>query len=63
MREDSNPDAAAALLLGACFHRAFLRRFLSENAASTGEESFAEDVVRSLTRGLPTDRNYERDTE
>lgn len=30
LRRDANPDAAAALLLGACYQRAFLTRFYDE---------------------------------
>lgn len=50
-------------LLGTCFQRAFLRRFLSEDTASVGEERFAEDVLRSLTHGLLIDEGGEQDTQ
>jgi hypothetical protein len=59
----SDPDAVAVLLLGACFQRAFFRRFLSEDAASVGEERFAEDVLRSLMHGLLCDEGDEQDTQ
>jgi AcrR family transcriptional regulator len=52
VREDADPEAAAAMLLGACFQRAFLRRFLAEEVDSEGEERFAGDVVGTLMRSL-----------
>lgn len=55
VREDADPEAAAAMLLGACFQRAFLHRFLAEEADPAGEESFAEDVVGTLMRSLSPD--------
>ena len=59
VRESVDPEAVAALLLGACFQRAFLRQFLAEDGLSAGEERFAENVVRSLTYGLLIDRDSE----
>ena len=52
VREDADPEAAAAMLLGACFQRAFLRQFLAEEVDPAGEERFAEDVVGTLMRSL-----------
>lgn len=52
VRGDADPEAAAAMLLGACFQRAFLRQFLAENVDPAGEERFAEDVVRTLMPSL-----------
>ena len=52
VREDADPEAAAAMLLGACFQRAFLRQFLDEEFDPTEEESFARDVVGTLMRSL-----------
>ena len=52
VREDADPEAAAAMLLGACFQRAFLRQFLAEEADPAEEEGFARDVVETLMRGL-----------
>jgi AcrR family transcriptional regulator len=52
VRRDADPEAAAAMLLGACFQRAFLRQFLAEDSEPAGEERFAEDVVGFLMLGL-----------
>jgi AcrR family transcriptional regulator len=52
VREDADPEAAAAMLLGACFQRAFLHQFLAEEVDPAEEESFARDVVGSLMRSL-----------
>jgi len=52
VREDADPEVAAAMLLGACFQRAFLRQFLAEEVDPEGEERFAEDVVGTLMRSL-----------
>ncbi len=57
VRDTVDPEASAALLLGACFQRAFLRRFLAEDDVLDEEERFAEYVVRSLMYGLLTDRD------
>ncbi len=55
IRADADPGAAAALLLGACFHTAFLGVFLGDaddekRAADT--ESFARDTVSTLMHAL-----------
>ncbi|MEY9967223.1 AcrR family transcriptional regulator [Streptacidiphilus sp. MAP12-16] len=47
---DANPDAAAALLLGACFQRAFLRHFLGE--APEPADAFATALARTLLAGI-----------
>jgi AcrR family transcriptional regulator len=52
VREDADPEAAAAMLLGACFQRAFLRQFLAEETDPAEEEGFAWDVVGTLMRSL-----------
>jgi AcrR family transcriptional regulator len=53
VRRDANPEAAAALLLGACYQRAFHLHFLGEEVlAGSGEESFVEDIVQTLMQGL-----------
>lgn len=46
---DADPAAAAALLLGACFQRAFLRHFMGEHG--TGEGA-VEDSVDAFASGL-----------
>jgi AcrR family transcriptional regulator len=51
-----DPDAAATLLLGACFHRAFLSLFLAGDAAGelrpADDEQFAAEAVRALLHGI-----------
>ncbi len=51
-RRDVDPKAAAALLLGACFQRAFLRHFLAEDPMPPEATRFAEEAVRGLMLGL-----------
>ncbi len=48
----ANPDTVAALLLGACFQRAFLRNFAGEENDEQVDEQFVTDVVDTLLRGL-----------
>jgi AcrR family transcriptional regulator len=55
VREDADTEAAAAMLLGACFQRAFLRQFLTEEVDPAEEESFAADVAETLMRSLSPD--------
>ncbi len=51
---DADPDAAAELLLGACFQRAFFGHVVGEHAAGSSAERFARQIVRTLlTRLLP----------
>ena len=50
-----NPEAAAALLLGACFQRAFLRDFVGEESVNQSDEQFAEDLVQALLGGVASD--------
>jgi AcrR family transcriptional regulator len=52
VREDADPEAAAAMLLGACYQRAFFRSFLGEDVPAEGEEGFVEDVAHTLMRSL-----------
>ncbi|MFE0377038.1 TetR/AcrR family transcriptional regulator [Streptomyces inhibens] len=52
-----DPHAAATLLIGACFHRAFLDLFFGTEAPAgalrpEGEEEFAAETVRALLDGL-----------
>ena len=44
----ASPDAIAALLLGACFQRAFYRHLIGEHAIQVNPERFARDLVRTL---------------
>jgi AcrR family transcriptional regulator len=53
VREDADPEAAAAMLLGACYQRAFFRSYLGEDAPAEGEEGFVEGIVQTLLRSLP----------
>jgi AcrR family transcriptional regulator len=60
LRPDTDPDAAAVLLLGACYQRAFLRLFLGESAAGAEAatrpaEEFAASLARTLMRGIGQD--------
>lgn len=57
IRGDADPDIAAALLLGACYQRAFLRLFMGEPARSAMSvamptDAFAATVARTLLTGL-----------
>lgn len=59
----ADPEAAAALLVGACLGRAFLRRFTGEQQGPDADERFVKAVVRTLMTGLsPAERrkNHER---
>jgi AcrR family transcriptional regulator len=52
VREDADPEAAAAMLLGACFQRAFFKSFSGESDVPVQEEGFVENIVRTLVRSL-----------
>jgi AcrR family transcriptional regulator len=45
------PEALAAMLLGACFQRAFLMTFVGEHVAEQSVEDFAAGIVDSLLFG------------
>ncbi|WP_406278683.1 TetR/AcrR family transcriptional regulator [Embleya sp. NBC_00896] len=47
----ADPDAAAELLLGACYQRAFLRHFMGVEDGPTAEE-FAAAAAATLVRGI-----------
>lgn len=47
-----DPDAAAALLLGACYQRAFLVRLVGEDEQRLPTDRFATAVVAAAVRGL-----------
>jgi AcrR family transcriptional regulator len=56
VREDADPEAAAAMILGACYQRAFFRSYLGEDAPSEGEVDFVESIVQTLMPSLsPTE--------
>lgn len=46
-------ETAAALLLGACFQRAYLRGFVGSGAVTGSPEEFAGEVGRAVARALP----------
>jgi AcrR family transcriptional regulator len=58
IRADADVDAAAGLLLGACFHRAFLRRFMGDGeplpsiALGPATEEFAAAIAATVLRGV-----------
>lgn len=52
VREDIDAEAAAAMLLGACFQRAFFKSFSGEGDAPAREEGFVENIVQTLIRSL-----------
>lgn len=52
VREDADPETAAAMLLGACFQRAFFESFSGEDETPANREAFVEGVVRTLMPSL-----------
>ena len=62
VREGVDPEAAAALVLGACYQRSFFRSYLGEDVPAEGEEeSFVEGIVQTLMRSLsPTEVDASR---
>lgn len=52
VREGADPEATAAMLLGACFQRAFFRSYSGEGTAATQDEEFVVGVVGTLMRGV-----------
>lgn len=55
LRPDTDPDAAAALLLGACSQRAFVYDADEGMPPPRSTEEFAADLVRTLLHGLLPD--------
>jgi AcrR family transcriptional regulator len=51
----ADPEAAAALLVGSCLGRAFLRRFTGDQPGPDADERFVKAVVRTLMNGLAPD--------
>jgi hypothetical protein len=49
---DVSPPAAACLLLGPCFHWAFIRQAMGQSLYPTKDEEFAALLVTTLVRGL-----------
>jgi hypothetical protein len=52
---DIDPRSAAALLLGPCFHRVFIRQILGKNLSESTNQIFAAALVETLTLGLVRD--------
>jgi len=50
-----DPEAAAALLVGACLGRAFIRRFTGDQDSPDADEQFVKAIVRTLMNGLSPD--------
>jgi AcrR family transcriptional regulator len=56
VRKDADVEAAAAMVLGACYQRAFFRSYLGEDVPTEGEEGFVESIVQTLMPSLsPTE--------
>lgn len=55
VREGADLEAAAAMLLGACFQRAFFGSYSDEGTAPAQDEGFVADVVGTLMWGLSPD--------
>lgn len=49
---DADPDAAAALLAGACFQQAFLRYYAGGAAAAAASDEVATALTRTLIRAV-----------
>ena len=52
IRPDADPNALAALLLGACFQHAFLQQFADPSALAAPPEEVAETLVDALAPAL-----------
>lgn len=46
------PPVVGAIMLGTCFHRAFLRQMMGRNLLAISDQEFASDFVATLMRGL-----------
>ena len=56
VREDADPEAATAMVLGACYQRAFFRNYLGEEVPAEREEDFVGGIVQSMMQSLsPTE--------
>jgi hypothetical protein len=57
VRKDADPEVAAAMVLGACYQRAFFRSYLGEDVPAEGEDGFVEGIVQTLMPSLsPTEQ-------
>jgi AcrR family transcriptional regulator len=60
VRKDVDPEAVAAMVLGACYQRAFFRSYLGEDVPAEGqEESFVESIVQTLMPSLSPAEEWE----
>jgi AcrR family transcriptional regulator len=50
LKPDADPDATASLLIGACFHEAFLRYYAHGPEAAVAPRAFAEALARAVAR-------------
>ncbi|MDX3071771.1 TetR/AcrR family transcriptional regulator [Streptomyces sp. NPDC088354] len=56
IRADADTDAAAALLLGACYQRGFLNCYLGEPVDDQPLEEFAAAIARTVLSGIAPDQ-------
>jgi AcrR family transcriptional regulator len=49
---DAEPPVVGALLLGTCFHRAFIRQVMGRNLVPVSDREFAIGLTATLMRGL-----------
>ncbi|MFE2425621.1 TetR/AcrR family transcriptional regulator [Streptomyces sp. NPDC059373] len=52
IRAEADPEAAAELLLGACFQQAFFSQFMGEDIAPGRLDDFAAGVARTVLAGI-----------
>lgn len=52
VRDATNPEAVAYLLLGACFQKAYWVQFLGEEDSREVEEQFVHDMLKTVMQGL-----------
>jgi AcrR family transcriptional regulator len=52
IRPDVEPLTVSVLLLGSCFHRAFLRQAMGKNLLPMSDQEFVAALVSTLMRGL-----------
>ena len=52
VRREASPDAAAYLLLGAVYQRAYWRQFLGDDPLPNADDRFVEELVATVVRAL-----------
>jgi hypothetical protein len=52
IKDDVAPLMVSSLLLGSCFHRAFLRQAIGKHLLRLNDREFAADLARTLIHGL-----------